>query len=182
VGPFLIVFYPNSRDNPAGALPVYLSASPKAMLITMGAQPTVPDAGAIPVRFVTAPTNPPYPNDQGNDTSAIPVVVSASLKAIPVWDVVTPAPLPPEVISSTITRVLSTLNPPTVLGVIACNNGPATWSIINNPGPLNLFMSGTSGQLLIMSIVGTALGVFPVLVEASNVNGAGVGTVIVELT
>ena len=80
--------YPNDRTNPAGAIPVYYGAAPPAgkaipIIVMPGAIGVA--HGPIPVRVVAAPVNPPYPNDQGNDASAIPVYDSVAPHAMPVW-------------------------------------------------------------------------------------------------
>ena len=85
--------YPNDRTNPAGAIPVYLSVAPNAMPIVMSIEPVTPIAGAIPVYFASGIGTPPIGNDQGISNNAIPVVLSESSKAMPVWESVTGAPL-----------------------------------------------------------------------------------------
>jgi hypothetical protein len=78
--------YPNARNNPAGAIPVYTVAGPPGVPITVVAAPTTPNAGAVPVRFVGAPGTA-HGSDQGIDANAVPVYTSSSPKAMPVWDV-----------------------------------------------------------------------------------------------
>jgi hypothetical protein len=92
--------YSNERDNAAGAIPVYIVATPirnlnppneqdnvqGAIPIQMVAPSTSPTAGAIPVRVVGDTSSGPWPSDQGQDAGAIPVYISASPKAMPVWD------------------------------------------------------------------------------------------------
>jgi hypothetical protein len=88
--------YPNSRMNPAGAIPVYVVTPPvsragslqnnanAAIPVNFLAAPTTPNAGAIPVRIVTGPgPGPKWPNDQGLDAGAIPVFDDAG--GMPVW-------------------------------------------------------------------------------------------------
>jgi hypothetical protein len=79
--------YPNDRTNPAGAIPVYISSSPKAMPIQVLAGPIDRNSGPIPVYFVAGPGTAPIGNDQGNPNNAIPVVISDVANAMPVWDV-----------------------------------------------------------------------------------------------
>lgn len=90
--------YPNTQNNPAGSIPVYIGdnpggsqPSPTSQGDEFAAQPVylvpAPDGatypnmqgdpqGALPVRFVIKPTlRAPFPNDQGNDDSAIPVYI-----------------------------------------------------------------------------------------------------------
>lgn len=74
--------YPNARNNAGGAIPVYMSAGPKAMPIRIVAATGIA-FGPIPVRVVAGPGHPS--SNQGSDAGAIPVVVSASPKAMPVW-------------------------------------------------------------------------------------------------
>lgn len=76
--------YPNARNNAAGAIPVYLSSSPKAMPIVISTEPANAYSGAIPVRMVAAPSGPGG-TDQGVDANAIPVVESTAPNAMPVW-------------------------------------------------------------------------------------------------
>jgi hypothetical protein len=78
--------YPNARNNPDGAIPVFLSTSPNAMPIVMSVAVPTDDSGPIPVYFV-APGTPPFGSDQGNPNNAVPVVVSAVYNAMPVWDI-----------------------------------------------------------------------------------------------
>jgi hypothetical protein len=164
--------YPNARNNPAGAIPVYLSSSPKAMPVVMGVQPTTPNAGAIPVYFVSAPTgSPPFPNDQGNANSAIPVIVSAAANAMPVWDTApAPPPDPPIANDTTFTANLDSITLPDLLGVCTCQNGPGTWSVVLGGG-LNLLMAGSSGQLILMDANGIFAGTYNAIVQVSNANG-----------
>jgi len=90
--------FPNARNNPAGAIPVYIVPFPLpgppwpnkqnngAMAVNFVGAPTTPNAGAIPVRIVpgTGP-GPKWPNDQSNPFGAIPVYNSPA--GIPVWQV-----------------------------------------------------------------------------------------------
>lgn len=172
--------YPNTRNNPAGAMPVYTVAGLPGMPITLGAEPATPNAGPVPVRFVAAPTGPGG-SDQGIDANAIPVFTSSSPKAMPVWDVVTPAPLPPQPNPVTFSHVFDSFNPPAVLGTCTCTNGPATWSLIGTDG-LNLSIASGSGQLVMLSKAGASVGIFHVVVQASNVDGIGQGVVTIEFT
>jgi hypothetical protein len=94
-------FYPTARNNAAGAIPVYIVAAPPvnpfppnaqtnilgAIPVTMVAAPVVPNAGAIPVRVVAGPGTPPFASDQAQNDGAIPVYLSVSVKAMPVWRV-----------------------------------------------------------------------------------------------
>lgn len=173
-------FYPNARNNPAGAIPVFLSSSPKAMPIVLSSAPTVPNAGAIPVRIVAAPSGPGG-TDQGVDANAIPVVESASPKAMPVWNVGSAPPLPPEVVESTFTRPFAGLNPPLALGNCTVVSGTVNWSLID-PGGLNLIIAAGSGQLLLMGLAGASVGTFYAVVQASNADGVGQGTITIIFT
>jgi hypothetical protein len=88
--------YPNARNDPAGAIPVYIVSPPTpgppwpnkqntgAIPVNFVAQPTTPNVGAIPVRIVagTGP-GPKWPSDQGQDAGAIPVYDDAG--GMPVW-------------------------------------------------------------------------------------------------
>jgi hypothetical protein len=92
--------YPNARNNPAGAVPVYIVTAPTpgppwpsnqitgGIPVIFGTAPTTPNAGAIPVRVVagTGP-GPKWPSDQGQDAGAIPVFNSVAANAMPVWSV-----------------------------------------------------------------------------------------------
>jgi hypothetical protein len=78
--------YPNDRTNPAGAIPVYLSSSPKAIPIQVFSGAATPNSGPIPIRIVAGPGTPPIGNDQSNDNNAIPVYESTAANAMPVWD------------------------------------------------------------------------------------------------
>ena len=173
-------FYPNARNNPAGAIPVYLSSSPKAMPIVLSSAPTTPAAGAIPVRIVAAPSGPGG-TDQGVDANAIPVVESTASNAMPVYNVGAAPPLPPEVVESTFTRAFATTNPPVALGTCTVVSGTVNWSIID-PGGLNLIIAAGSGQLLLMSLAGASVGTFYAVVQAANSDGVGQGTITIEFT
>lgn len=176
----MTTMYPNARDNPAGAMPVYTVAGSPGMPITLGAAPATPDAGPVPVRFVIAPSGPGG-SDQGLDANAILVFTSSSPKAMPVWDVGTGAPLPPEPIPATFSQPFDTTNPPALLGICTCNNGPATWSLISNAG-LSLNLSSGSGQLIWLNKTGASVGTFNVVVQASNADGIGQGVITLEFT
>jgi hypothetical protein len=89
--------YPNDRTNRAGAIPVYIVATPPvgppwpnkqnngAIPVSFGTAPTTPNSGAIPVRIVTnTGPGPEWPSDQGQDDGAIPVYNSPA--GMPVWD------------------------------------------------------------------------------------------------
>jgi len=115
--------YPNARNNPAGAIPVYLSVASNAMPIVMEVQPIGFESGPIPVYFVTAPINPPYPNDQGNPASAIPVIESVAPNAMPVWET---GIAPPSAPVNTILPVISPTGPVAHGATLTVNNG--TWS------------------------------------------------------
>lgn len=97
--------YSNARNNPQGAVPVYIVAPPTpstnppnmqnnaqgAIPVNIIAQGSSPISGPIPVRVVAGPGTPDskgrFPNDQGNNAGAIPVYQSISPKAMPVWRV-----------------------------------------------------------------------------------------------
>lgn len=175
----MTTMYPNARNNPAGAIPVYTVAGPPGIPIVLGVEPTTPDAGAIPVRFVAAPSGV-RGSDQGIDANAIPVFTSSSPKAMPVWDVGTPAPLPPQPNPLTFSHILASLSPPQSLGMCTCTNGPATWSLISNDG-LSIVVSG-SGQMVLTSLAGAGHGAFYPVVQASNADGVGQGVITVEFT
>lgn len=176
----MTTMYPNARNNPAGAMPVYTVAGPPGMPITLGVAPATPDAGPIPVRFVTAPSGPGG-SDQGLDANAIPVFISSSPKAMPVWDVGAGAPLPPQPNPVTFTNAFEGFTTPRVLGTCTCTNGPATWSLIDSGG-LSLNIAAGSGQLVIMSMAGVSVGTFHAAVQASNADGIGQGVVTIEFT
>lgn len=172
--------YPNARNNPAGAMPVYTVAGSPGMPITLGSAPATPDAGPVPVRFVAAPSGPGG-SDQGMDVNAIPVFTSSSPKAMSVWDVGTPAPLPPQPNPVMFSNALEGFTAPRVLGTCTCTNGPATWSLIDSGG-LSLNIASGSGQLVIMNMAGVSVGIFHAVVQASNVDGIGQGVVTIEFT
>jgi hypothetical protein len=89
--------YPNDRTNPAGAIPVYMVATPPpgppwpnkqnngAIPVNFISVGTSAASGPIPVRIVanTGP-GPEWPSDQGQDAGAIPVYNSPA--GMPVWD------------------------------------------------------------------------------------------------
>jgi hypothetical protein len=93
----ILTAYPNARNNPAGAMPVYLVAPPinppwpnnqgnagAAIPMNFVAQGASPNSGPIPVRIVAGPgPGPIYGNDQGIDANAIPVFDDAA--GMPVW-------------------------------------------------------------------------------------------------
>jgi hypothetical protein len=81
------VKYPNDRTNPAGAIPVFLSADPKAIPIQIFAGATGRNFGPVPVRIVAGPGTSPFGNDQSVNNNAIPVYESTAANAMPVWSV-----------------------------------------------------------------------------------------------
>lgn len=119
--------YPNARNNPAGAIPVYMAPSnPKAMPIIIMAGATGPASGPIPIRIVAGPTGPGG-TDQGVDANAIPVVESGAANAMPVWVAggVAPGPVPENTTPPSITPSGVVLN-----GALLTAN-PGVWT--NNP-------------------------------------------------
>ena len=53
----------------------------------MSAEPPTDATGPIPVRFVAAPAPGSTSTDQGSDAGALPVVISSTPNAMPVWDI-----------------------------------------------------------------------------------------------
>jgi hypothetical protein len=133
--------YPNARNNPDGAIPIYIVPTPApgppwpskqntgAIPISMGAAPTTPNAGAIPVWIVTGPNAPDaegrWPNDQHNPAGAIPAYYSAG--GMPVWDAGGPAPINPPV--NTVPPLITPAGPAIVGTLLTMSNG--TWT--NSP-------------------------------------------------
>jgi hypothetical protein len=89
--------YPNACANAAGAIPVYVVATPAVNYDPPNYQGNI--LGAIPVNVTTISANPnaipinivatPTPsggNDQGVITNAIPVYYSSANNAMPVWN------------------------------------------------------------------------------------------------
>jgi hypothetical protein len=78
--------YPTARNDPGGAIPVYIVAAPSAgppwpnkqingaIPITIMGGPGSPHSGPIPVRIVAGPgPGPKWPSDQGQDAGAAPL-------------------------------------------------------------------------------------------------------------
>jgi len=131
--------YPNDRTNPAGAIPVFLSSSPKAMPITIESGPTGVYSGPIPVYFAAGAGTPPFGTDQGNANNAVPVVISGAPNAMPVWDTAPgPPPVPVNTTPPSITPT-GTLNSGTLLTLNTgvWTNNPVgfdiQWTRNNNP-------------------------------------------------
>jgi hypothetical protein len=122
--------YPNDRNNPAGAIPVYLVGGPGGKAIPVnfvaGGATGGPASGPIPVYVTAGPGTPPFGTDQGNPNNAIPVYISGAPNAMPVWDT---APAPPPIPVNT--------TPPSITPVGPVNSGlPLTVNVgiwTNNP-------------------------------------------------
>jgi hypothetical protein len=125
-----VTAYPNDRNNPAGAIPVYLVGGPGGKAIPVnfiaGGATGGPASGPIPVYVTAGPGIPPFGTDQGNPNNAIPVYISGAPNAMPVWDTApAPPPIPVNTTPPSITPT-GTLNSGTLLTV---NTG--VWT--NNP-------------------------------------------------
>ena len=118
--------YSNDRTNPAGAIPVFLSSSPKAMPIQIFAGPTGVYSGPIPVYFASGAGTPPFGTDQGNPNNAVPVVVSGAANAMPVWDT---APSPPPLSTNTTPPSITPIG--TVASGTLLTGSPGIWD--NDP-------------------------------------------------
>jgi hypothetical protein len=176
--------YPNTRDNPDGAIPVYMVAAPTlgppwpskqnngGIPVNFVAAPTTPNAGAIPVRVVTGTgPGPNWPSDQGQDAGAIPVYNSTSPKAMPVWNASGPPPIPPPVITTA--GFVNTL-PSTdvvIVGTCQATNSPTGWTVNNNGTILNLQISVGSGQLILLNGTSITADAYDVIVGCYNVSG-----------
>jgi hypothetical protein len=88
---------------------------------------------------------------------------------------------PPVVAPTTFVEVLADVVLPEVLGTCTATNSPTGWAIVDNAG-LDLRMSGASGQLVLASLVGAAIGDFAVVVAAANAVAAGQGPITVRFT
>jgi hypothetical protein len=72
------------RNNPAGAIPVYIVSAPP--LSNIHPSDNRNPLAAMPVYFVARPTlAPDYPNGQGNAQGAIPVRVVSAPTGPPSW-------------------------------------------------------------------------------------------------
>jgi hypothetical protein len=125
-----VTSYPNDRNNPAGAIPVYIVAGPGGKAIPVnflaGGATGGSNSGPIPVYVVAGAGAPPFGSDQGNPNNAIPVYISGAPNAMPVWDT---APAPPPIPVNT--------TPPSITPTGTINSGiplsanPGIWT--NNP-------------------------------------------------
>jgi hypothetical protein len=178
------IAYPNDRSNPNAAIPVYIVAGPIGKAIPVNflvGAPVGPDFGPFPVRVALAGGG--GGTDQGVDANAIPVYLSTSANAMPVWDIAPAAPvLPPEVDEVTFTLELPVQSGVDVVGSCTATNGPVTWYLASDETGLCRMTTG-SGQIVIVDPTASAVpGTYALLVEATNPGGIGQGTMTLELT
>lgn len=187
--------YPNARNNPNSAIPVYIVAAPTpaprypnkqnnpqgAIPVNFVAQPTTPDSGAIPVLVVAGPgvpdSNGRWPSDQRQARGAIPVFNSTSTKAMPVWNAV-PLPAPPIVINADF-HTNTSLNVGQDVGTVTAYNNPTGWSIISGNPNGNMFVITYNGRIVLL-YGPIPPGVYTLTVQATNADGSGQGFVTIH--
>jgi hypothetical protein len=176
--------YSTDRNNPTGAMPVYLVAAPipsdRYPNKQNNAQGAIPvnfvavgnaNSGAVPVRIVagTGP-GPEWPSNQGDDAGAIPVFNSPA--GMPVWDATGAPPLPLPIIT---TLSFNNPIPPSdieILGNCAADNGPVEWSIVENRTSLDLRLNRLSGQFVIANgLIIISPSTYHITVAAANTTG-----------
>lgn len=184
--------YPNARNNPNGAIPVYVVSAPTptprypnkqnnpqgAIPVVFVARPTTPNSGAIPVVVVIGSgPGPKWPSDQRQAAGAIPVFNSASPKAMPVWNAV-PSPAPPVVINADFYTNTS-LGVGQDVGTVTAYNNPTGWSIIGGNPNGNMFIINYAGRIILFNGP-IPPGIYTLTVQAINPDGAGQGTVTIQ--
>jgi hypothetical protein len=175
-----VIIYPTARDDPAGAIPVYIVAAPDGKAIPVNflvGAPVGPDFGPIPVRVVLGAGS--GGSDQGNDASAIPVYLSTAADAMPVWDTAPYVPAPP-----IITTLSFTNGQPSgdidVVGMMQAINAPGapgTWAIVSNATMLALILQATNGQMVITNGLSIPAGDYEIEVSATNTDGTDLQTI-----
>jgi hypothetical protein len=171
--------WPNARNNPDGAIPVFLSSDPKAIPIQVFSGPAGPNFGPIPVRIVAGAGTPPFGNDQSNDNNAIPVYESTAANAMPVWEAVAAAPTPPIITTLSFTNGMPS-GDIDVIGQMRATNAssaPGTWAIIENTTPLTLLLQATNGQFVITNGLSIVAGTYEVVISATNADGTDTQTI-----
>lgn len=189
--------YPNAKNNPNAAIPVYIVAPPVlapgvfppnkqnnplgAIPVNFVPQPTSPNAldAAIPVLIVAGPgvpdSNGRWPSNQRNINGAIPVY--NSLTGMPVWSAV-PGLAPPIVINADFYTNTS-LGVGQDIGTVTAYNSPTSWSILSGNPNGNMFVINYAGRLILFNGP-IAVGLHTLTVQATNADGAGQGTVTIQ--
>jgi hypothetical protein len=175
-----MIIYPNARNNPAGAIPVYVvaGAGGKAIPANFLVGATVgPDFGPFPVRVALAGGG--GGSNQGVDANAIPVYLSTAANAMPVWDTAPYVPAPP-----IITTLSFTNGQPSgdidVVGQMAATNAPSapgTWAIVSNATMLTLILQAITGQMVITNGMSISAGTYEIEVSATNTDGTDIQTI-----